>query len=58
MLVQRKRLFTSLAAQAETKYTRDAFICRQISAVRIFTITAQISRAHWLIFIVNKRTDT
>ena len=23
-----------------------------------FTITAESSRAHWLIFIVNKRTDT
>ena len=25
---------------------------------QIFTMTAKFSRAHWLIFIVNKRTDT
>ena len=26
-------------------------------SINIFTITAESSRAHWLIFIVNKRTD-
>jgi len=30
----------------------------QVSSNTVFTTTAEISRAHWLIFIVNKWTDT
>ena len=29
----------------------------EIVSISIFTITAESSRVHWLIFIVNKRTD-
>ena len=31
---------------------------RTLKQIAVFTITAESSRAHWLIFIVNKRTDT
>ena len=30
----------------------------EMAQIVFFTITAKFSRTHWLIFIVNKRTDT
>ena len=53
-------IFTGKAMKflPESKHTFRANDARHNAEIRRFTITAESSRAHWLIFIVNKRTDT
>ena len=52
--------YTALSSRQlkQNRWISYLFIVVRLMSVVYFTITAESSRAHWLIFIVNKRTDT